>query len=713
VDADQPWLHDLITVLSAPTMVLSERNGQLRRSGAQGVLHAHSRVLSRAVLEVNGTEPAPISSGLLSAEAALFAGIPRQTATDSADPAMWVTRQRMVRPGAVHELVRLIGGPRASGTAVVTLRVAADLAIVTDIKAGRGSPLVPMAVTQAGLEWGDDLLKVELSAPGAVASWSEEGEARLTWQIRVVGHSENEINWQLTVHDETAVVIPPSTSPASWARASAALSSEPGPAQAPEQDGGGLGDPWKLVRAESSDSRLPRLLARSIDDAAALRMVTLQAPAEVFLSAGAPWYLTLFGRDSIWAARLMLPFGWELARGTLRALAVYQGQRVDPLTGEAPGKIPHELRPTRRAVAKADALPALYYGTIDATPLWICLLHDAWRWGMPADDVRALLPCLNRALAWMSDYGDADGDGLLEYRDESGKGLANQGWKDSHNAIRFADGQLAAPPITLCEVQGYAYQAAVAGAALLDAFGEPGAAGWRAWADRLASTFRSSFWVTAGGATYPALALDAGQRKVDSLTSNIGHLLGTGLLTADEEHRVADCLSRPDMNSGFGLRTMSAANRGYSPLSYHCGSVWSHDTAIVILGLARSGHLARAAALADGLLDAAAAFDWRLPELFSGHSREEVPWPSPYPPSCRPQAWATAAAGALVQAVLGLDVNVPAGIVRISPARLQTRFPDVPIRIDGLVAGGETFSAGIGADGAGYLSDLSLTRIPA
>jgi hypothetical protein len=721
VDADQPWLHDLITVLSAPTMVLSERDGQLRRSGAQGVLHAHSRVLSQAILEVNGAESAPISSGLLSAEAALFAGIPRQTATDSADPATWVTRQRMVRPGAVHELVRLFGGPRASGTAVVTLRLAADLAVLTDIKAGRGSPLVPMAVTPAGLEWGDDLLKVQLSAPGAIASWSEEGEARLTWQVQVANHSEHEMNWQLTVHDQTALVTASSGAPASWARISRARGFEPGPAPAPEQqpDGpglaghdGSLGHPWKLVRAQSADSRLPRLLARSIDDAAALRMVTLRAPEDVFLSAGAPWYLTLFGRDSIWAARLMLPFGWELARGTLRTLAAFQGQRLNVLTGEAPGKIPHELRPTSRAVARADALPPLYYGTIDATPLWICLLYDAWRWGMPADDVRPLLPCLGRALAWMRDYGDADGDGLLEYRDESGTGLANQGWKDSHNAIRFADGRLAAPPITLCEVQGYAYQAAIAGAALLDAFGEPGAAGWRAWAARLAGTFRSSFWVTGAGAPYPALALDAANRKVDSLTSNIGHLLGTGLLTADEEHSVAECLSRPDMNSGFGLRTMSAANRGYSPLSYHCGSVWSHDTAIVILGLVRSGHLARAAALADGLLDAAAAFDWRLPELFSGHSREEVPWPSPYPPSCRPQAWATAAAGALVQAVLGLDVNLPAGTVRVSPARWQTRFPAVPIRIDGLVAGGETFSAGIDADGSGYVSDFSLTHAP-
>jgi glycogen debranching enzyme len=304
----------------------------------------------------------------------------------------------------------------------------------------------------------------------------------------------------------------------------------------------------------------------------------------------------------------------------------------------------------------------------------------------------------------MRDHGDADGDGLLEYRDVSGRGLANQGWKDSHDSVRFATGEIAEAPVTLCEVQGYAYQAAMAGADLLEAFGQPAAEYWRGWAARLAAAFRSKFWT----GNYPALALDGAKRKVDSLTSNIGHLLGTGLLSSAEEDLVAEQLSGPDMNSGFGLRTMSSAAGGYAPLSYHCGSVWSHDTAIVISGLARSGHPEAAAALADGLLDAASQFQWRLPELFSGHSRAELPWPNPYPPSCRPQAWATAAAGALVQALLGLEVDVPAGSVRVSPARLPTGEPLAPVRVDGLVAGGETFSAGIGPDGDGYVSGLTL-----
>jgi glycogen debranching enzyme len=449
----------------------------------------------------------------------------------------------------------------------------------------------------------------------------------------------------------------------------------------------------RTARVTADDPRLTALVTRSLADVAALRMALPGCPGDVFLAAGAPWYFTLFGRDSIWAARLLLPFGWQLAAGTLRTLAACQGSKIDPETAEAPGKIPHELRRGG----------SLYYGTIDATPLWICLLRDAWRWGMPASQVRALLPALRAALECISRYGDSDGDGLLEYIDQSGHGLSNQGWKDSGDSIRFADGRIAKPPVALCEVQGYAYEAAMAGADLLTAFGEPGADRWQAWAARLADAFRASFWLPDG---YPALALDAEKQPVDSLTSNIGHLLATGLLTEDEEALVAARLSGPDMDSGFGLRTMSASNAGYNPLSYHCGSVWSHDTAIVLRGLYRSGHGDAAARLADGLLSAAAAFDWRLPELFSGEDRGPVP----YPAACRPQAWSAAAAGALAQALLGLDVDAPAGLVRMEP-------PDVPLggagrrlRVDGLVAGDQTFSAGIDETGHGYLLGCSLRR---
>ena len=427
-------------------------------------------------------------------------------------------------------------------------------------------------------------------------------------------------------------------------------------------------------------------------------MAVPQAPQDAFLAAGAPWYFTLFGRDAVWAARLLLPFGWQLAASTLRALAAFQGRRVDAENAEAPGKMPHELRRS-----------GVYYGTIDATPLWICLLHDAWRWGMPEAEVTALLPNLRAALEWIRDFGDCDGDGLLEYIDQSGHGLSNQGWKDSGDSVRFADGTIAAAPVALCEVQGYAHEAAVRGADLLAAFGADGeAARWRDWARRLAAVFREAFWVTADAGRYPALALDAGKRPVDSLTSNIGHLLGTGLLSPAEESVVAGALAAADMDSGFGLRTMSARNGGYNPLSYHCGSVWSHDTAIVIRGLFRSGHAGPAASLADGLLSAAGAFSWRLPELHSGEARSRVPWPTPYPAACRPQAWSAAASGALVQALLGLEADVPGGTVTLAPPGIRIGGAGVRLHVDGLVAGSETFSAGVDESGRGYLQDCGL-----
>jgi hypothetical protein len=662
---DQPWLHDLVTVLSAPTVVLSEPSGQIRGgSTAEGVLHADVRVLSQAVLTVGGSEPAPVGSGLDGARSAWFVAVPRALGDDIVDPTVRVERERTVAPGEVSERIRVVSFADAGVDAELVLTVAADLAGLSEIKAARAGQLVPLIPVRDGLSWGDTELRVTLAAPGAeLACDPATNSGTVRWRVRLHGRGASVFSWRLTVTDPAASVI---TAP----------SAAPSP-----------------VRVTGDDPRLAKLAGRSLADAAALRMALPGRPGDVFLAAGAPWYFTLFGRDSIWAARLLLPFGWQLAAGTLRALAAGQGSKLDPETAEAPGKIPHELRRGG----------SLYYGTIDATPLWICLLHDAWRWGMPASQVRELLPALRAALECISRYGDSDGDGLLEYIDQSGHGLSNQGWKDSGDAVRFADGRIAKPPVALCEVQGYAYEAAMAGAELLTAFGEPGAGRWRDWAATLAEAFRASFWLPDG---YPALALDAAKQPVDSLTSNIGHLLGTGLLTQEEEALIAARLSGPDMDSGFGLRTMSAGDAGYNPLSYHCGSVWSHDTAIVIRGLYRSGHGDAAARLADGLLSAAAAFDWRLPELFSGDDRGPVP----YPAACRPQAWSAAAAGALAQALLGLDVDAPAGLVRIEPPVVPLGSAGRRLRVDGLVAGDETFSAGVDDAGRGYLVGCSLRR---
>ncbi|MFD0747766.1 amylo-alpha-1,6-glucosidase [Phytohabitans flavus] len=442
----------------------------------------------------------------------------------------------------------------------------------------------------------------------------------------------------------------------------------------------------------------PGPLARPLlDDLASLRLTDGD---DTYLGAGVPWFLTLFGRDSIWAARMLLPLGTELAAGTLRVLARSQGTRDDDRSGEAPGKIMHELRrqDTRHQGERME-LPAAYYGTVDATPLWISLLHDAWRWGMPPEEVAALLPHVEAALAWLGTHTD-----FVRYVDKSGRGLANQGWKDSGDAVRYRDGRQAEPPIALAEVQGYAYQAALHGATLLDAFDRPGADRWRDYAGALADRFRARYWVDRPQGAYPALALDGDGRPVDALTSNIGHLLGTGLLTPKESTAVAEALASPALSGGFGLRTMSTQDAGFSPLSYHCGSIWAHDTAIVLAGLAREGFGPAAAKLADGLLIAGEAFGYRLPELYGGDDRADFARPMPYPAACRPQAWSAAAAVVVLHAALGIYPDVPAGRVTLRPS-----LPLGAVRARGLRIAGTPVDASVDASGQATLTGLPAT----
>ena len=604
----QPLLHDLVPTVAAPTAALSGADGQIRPAGVQGVFHADRRVLSAAVLRLDGREPEPIGWAAAGPGATRFVAVARWLGDEITDPTVRVVRTRRVRPGAVDEEIEVASTATVPVTTTVTVETASDLAPIEAVRAGRAT------ATPAG--------NVDVRV-----------DPSRTWEVTLAPGQSTVLRWSATVDDPDAVMLP-------------------GPR-------GAFATP--AVRA--GDRRLERLVAQSVDDLAALRLTTAIDNGDTFLGAGVPWYLTLFGRDSLWAARMMLPLGTELALGTLRALGRRQGLRPDPETGEAPGKIMHELR--RSDVSVSGRLPATYYGTIDATLLWISLLHDAWRWGLAPSLVGELLPHLEAALGWLAEYADPDGDGFLEYRDESGRGLANQGWKDSGDAVRFHDGRLAAPPIALAEVQGYAYRAALDGAALLDSFGRPGGDRWRSWAAALATRFRAAFWVSEGG--YPALALDRDKRPVDSLTSNAGHLLGTGLLTTAEEASVAAALAGPAMSGGYGLRTMSSADRGFAPLSYHCGSIWAHDTAIVAAGLARGGFAAEALTLFDGLLTAAEAFGFRLPELYGGDARTELSRPVPYPAACHPQAWSSAAAILMLQAWLGLEPDVPNGVVRLSP----------------------------------------------
>ncbi|WP_246081506.1 amylo-alpha-1,6-glucosidase [Homoserinimonas aerilata] len=444
-----------------------------------------------------------------------------------------------------------------------------------------------------------------------------------------------------------------------------------------------------------------------MDDLDALR-ISPAGSSETILAAGAPWFFTIFGRDSLWAARFLLPTGTELAADTLRILAGMQGESEVDDTAEQPGKIMHELRKGGlSSPGEGLALPPLYYGTVDATALWVCLLHDAWKWGMPESEVRALLPHMHAALAWMRDYGDADGDMLIEYVDSTGHGLSNQGWKDSGDSIQWKDGTLAEGPIALCEVQAYCYEAATHAADMLDHFGDDGAEEWRDWAARLRHEFNKKFWIEDADGLFPATALDASKQPVDTVTSNIGHLLGTGIIDREQAALVAKRLVGSDMDSGYGLRTMSTGASGYWPLSYHCGSVWTHDTAIAIAGLSKEGFDVEASSLIEGLLAASATFDYRMPELYSGDSITTVSRPVPYPASCRPQAWSAAAAISVAASVLGLSPDATAGEIGVAPMRSAL----LPLTLDGVRWEGGRAELTIGKDGSIVASSGASFRL--
>jgi glycogen debranching enzyme len=628
----EPYLHDLVSAVRAPAQALSGRDGQIRPDGAQGLYVGDRRVLSQLIVTLDGAEPAPLQAGAAGADA-WFVGVARTLGDGGTDPTVLVRRDRRVVADGLEEDIFVTSYARTPVRAWLGIQLGCDLASMHNVRTG-----TPVDELPGGPPWVAGNVRIEATTtPDELAISLGRGETfHATLRVKA--------------HDPAPPVVVPAPRPA-----------------------------FSAPDVQAADPRLGTLVAQSVADLDALLLADPLEPSDRFLAAGAPWYLTLFGRDSIWAARMLLPLGTDLAGGTLRTLARRQGVRDDPSTGEQPGKILHEIR---RPDLDAP-LPPVYYGTVDATPLWISLLHDAWRWGLAPTQVEALLPALEAALGWLGGF-----DEFVSYVDESGRGLANQGWKDSPEAVQFRDGTLAVPPIALCEVQGYAYAAARHGADLLDAFDRPGGDRHRAWAAALAERFRARFWMDG----YPAIALDGAGRPVDTVTSNIGHLLGTGLLDAAEEAQVAARLT--ELDSGHGLRTMATTAAGYNPLSYHCGSVWPHDTAIGLRGL---GRVAPATSLIEGLLAAGAAFGYRIPELYGGDAGPAPP--APYPPACRPQAWSAAAAVEVLRCVLGLDPDVPRGVLRLAPMRPS---PVGELTVRGLRLGGQPLDVHLAADGTAY-----------
>jgi len=409
---------------------------------------------------------------------------------------------------------------------------------------------------------------------------------------------------------------------------------------------------WERDSTEfrSTNEVFDEALRTCIGDFHALRIPDGQ---QHIIAAGIPWFATIFGRDAIISAYQSLLLNPQLAKDTLRVLARYQGKAVNDWRDEEPGKILHEHR-TGEMTRSGEMPFSPYYGSVDATPLFLILLSETFNWTADEEMVRELLPAALRALEWIENYGDLDGDGFIEYKRRSAKGLTNQGWKDSWDANMHRDGSVAAPPIALVEVQGYVYEAQYRMSQLLRQFGESGRADQlKRRASELAKKIEKSYWMPNEG--FYAMALDSDKRQLQVISSNAGHLLFTRTVTKERARILVQRIVQEDLHSGWGIRTLSRNERVFNPLSYHRGSVWPHDSSLVGHGMALYGFRAEVNSILCSLYQAALNFrDYRLPELFCGVQRREHDEPVHYPVSCSPQAWASGTFFLLLTSILGI-----------------------------------------------------------
>jgi len=680
-----------ITLLEGSTFCISANSGDVHRDRPQGLFVADTRLLSCWRLAVDGAPVQNLATIEEPAEPyrATFVGRtpPRQWLADST---MLVLRDRLVGDGMREDVILRNLGAEPVGV-TLSLAVDSDFADLFAVKEGRAQRphdlavdlgTATMAFTFAGP---DDTRGVQITATTGDPIVTP---GRFTFRIVVPQRSQ-------------------------WSTCFAVEASTGGDRIQPRHRCGEPVDTsgparrlhaWRLSnpRIVTGDSAFDRSLEVGTRDLGSLQIEDPKQPGRPILAAGAPWFMALFGRDSLLTAWMSLGLDPRLAVNTLRTLARLQGTRVDPLTEEEPGRILHEVRlGTEAALALGGG--TTYYGTVDATPLFVMLLAELDRWGGLLDEDRpSLLAAADRAMAWILEYGDADGDGFVEYRRHTDRGLVNQGWKDSFDGINHADGHLAAPPIALCEVQGYVYAAFQARAFLADGDGDTVAArAWRTRSAQLKAAFNLAFWMPDRQAF--ATALDGAKRQVDSVSSNMGHCLWTGIVDDDKAAAVAAHLAGPQLNSGFGIRTLATDMNAFNPMSYHNGSVWPHDTAIAIAGLANYGFVEETQQIALGLLDASEHFGGRLPELFCGFSRAEFTCPVPYPTSCSPQAWAAASSRLVLRSLLRFNPDIPHGQVQLRPM-----LPDrlLPVRLDNVPLAGSRMSIVVGKDGGVDVYDL-------
>ena len=643
-----------VTLIEGSAFCISGRSGDVHPGTPQGLIFRDTRFLSRFELRVNGQQPEPLAASTADPFSATFVARTRPR-TGRADSTLMVFRHRWIGRGMREDIAIRNFGEEAAYCSV-EMAIDADFADLFEVKEGR----VETSGEDHAVEAADGELRltyrrgtirrgvrVTFGAPGVrvlgnVAAFEVIVPPRGEWTtcVQVIPIIEAEEIEPRYLCGQSVERAAPAERLQKWRR--------------------------EVPHVRSDHQGLERLVARSSEDLGALRIFDPDYPERTVVAAGAPWFMTLFGRDSILTSWMALIVDPELALGVLQTLARFQGVDVDARNEEEPGRILHEMR-FGEAASLSLGGGRVYYGTADATPLFVMLLGELRRWGLASEAVDALLPHADRALDWIEDFGDRDGDGYVEYQRATDRGLQNQGWKDSWDAIRFADGTLARAPIALAEVQGYVYGAYLARVHFANEVGdEETASHFRQKAHDLKTAFNRDFWLEERA--WFAMGLDADKRPVDALASNMGHCLWTGIVDEDKAAAVAKHLVSDDMFGGWGIRTLAESMQGYNPISYHNGSVWPHDSAIIAAGLMRYGFVEEAQRVTLGLIDAGVAQGHRLPELFSGISRDELPSPVSYPTSCSPQAWAAASPLLLIRTLLRFDPWVPRGKLWVSPA---------------------------------------------
>lgn len=680
------------TILSGKHFAITDDSGDIGR-GHEGVYHHDVRYLSRWQLRVGGTRPEMLGEShgshlLRHFVSSSAAGIP-PLANQAAEQVI-VERGRLVDEESLLERLRLTCVAEEELAFDVEVSAGGDFQDIFVIKraafaeVGHGTGDVGMS----GAPRPDEALPAPIDDHTAQMGGDEHGaviEATEPFEV----DADGVLRWRVTLAPRqawictirvTAGEFPPGE-PIDFERAAAEASAELDAwlAGAPQLSGG--------------DDGLRRTWQTSLRDLAALRIPAPDAddPRAMLPAAGLPWFMTSFGRDTLITCLQTMVLGAGRTKAALEFLANRQATSDDPEADAEPGKILHEIR--EGAIAARGY--GIYYGTVDATPLWLVLLDEYHSWTCDDEFVERMRPHALAALAWVRTHGTSTVDAYLQYEKRSAQGLDNQSWKDSWDSQRFRDGRFCEGAIAPVEAQGYAYDARMRTARLArSVWDDPVLAEQlEAEAAAFAERVNRDFWVAGAGVdgegSY-ALALDGERRAADSLTSNIGHLLWNGIVPPERVETIAAQLTHPALFNGWGVRTMSDLDQPYNPLAYHNGTVWPHDTSLCIAGLAKAGAWQQAEQLARAMFDAADAFDGRLPEVFAGLPREQTQYPVEYPTASRPQAWAAATPILLVAALLGIEPHAAQGRLLVRNGVVAPWLEGVTL--DGVEAFGETWT---------------------